>query len=387
MSISPVLYPLARLIHLCVRRRDHLCFLVEPGKPWGGNLKAMCDAAASNPAVGHILILNAGTTDSQRIKASYDHSRSVPIEIIDQRPSTANLIKLLRAWFVFLEEYKDFGLPNCKVNLWHGIPIKKIGVFQTREKLKHGKVVKRSFSASQLSNHDYLIASSSHDRVVMSACFQMPPEKVLNSGLPRNDWLNPNLPLPPDLQEQLSNIEAQKQGRKLVLYTPTFRDKQKDVLPLSVTEIGMLVTQLGRHNAVLGMRLHPVSEGRVKGLDAGLGYIDCSSLIYPEVQVLLRAADVLMTDYSSTCLDFCLTGRPSISYCPDLAEYSRGFLYPLETVFPGPLVQSFEALEPALAECLTRPERYSGEIERARALFHEPNRQNISGALLASLLD
>lgn len=387
MSITPLLYPLAKLFHVCLRDHGRLCFLVEPGKPWGGNLRAVCDAAVRHPNVKQILILNAGTTASTSIAATYQRHTGKRVEILSQRLSLKNLFKVLRASHVFLEEYKSFGLPNCKVNLWHGIPIKKMGVFQTRIKQKNGRTISRPVSARKLNQHDFLIASSMHDAVVMSACFQMTPDKVLNSGLPRNDWLDYQFPLPPDLQQQFEKIEQLKAGRKLLLYTPTFRDKQKDFLPLSVDEIKDLIAQLKQHNAVLGLRLHPVSEGLVQGLSSELGYLDFSSLKFPEVQLLLKATDVLLTDYSSTCLDFCLTGKPSISYCPDLAEYSRGFLYPLETVFPGPIAHNLLELKKVLGSCLNSPDTYKDAITRSQQLFHEPGRNQISHQLLNRLLN
>lgn len=385
MSIGPLLQPLARILHIGLRQQGNWCFLVEPHKPWGGNLRAVCEAAAADERIKHILILNAGTTDNSDILKSLSGSQC-KIEIRRQRPGLSSYPGIFRATHVFHEEYKHFGLPNCLVNLWHGIPIKKIGVFHSRSKIKKGKQVSKSFSARDLSRHDFLLASSTHDQVVMSACFQMPPEKVLPIGLPRNDWLDPELSLPPDLQKDFERLESLKAGRKLVLYAPTFRDNHKDVIPLNPSEIEALARQLAQQKAILGLRLHPTSEGKIPQLTPELGYLDCSSLQFPEVQVLLRGTDVLLTDYSSTCLDFCLTNRPSVSYCPDLDDYSRGFLYPLDTVFPGPLVKTADELSSTLERCLKDPASCAESVTRSRTLFHEQANRNISRTLINRLL-
>ena len=53
---------------------------------------------------------------------------------------------------------------------------------------------------------------------------------------------------------------------------------------------------------------------------------------YPDIQELLAAAQVVITDYSSCIFDFLLTVRPGFLFVPDLEHYDqeRGFYYKLE---------------------------------------------------------
>jgi CDP-glycerol glycerophosphotransferase len=63
---------------------------------------------------------------------------------------------------------------------------------------------------------------------------------------------------------------------------------------------------------------------------------------YEDMNELLVASDVLISDYSSSLWDFTLTQRPSFVYAPDLDEYQhqdRDFAYPLEA-WPYPIAQS-----------------------------------------------
>ena len=58
---------------------------------------------------------------------------------------------------------------------------------------------------------------------------------------------------------------------------------------------------------------------------------------YPDMQQLMAATDIGITDYSSWAYDYILTRRPMFLYCPDLSYYEggRGFYYPIETTpFP-----------------------------------------------------
>ena len=78
-------------------------------------------------------------------------------------------------------------------------------------------------------------------------------------------------------------------------------------------------------------------------LNNAANYIDASN--YPDMQELLYAADVLITDYSSSMWDFSLTRRPCFLYATDLNYYDldRGFYSDIHT-WPYPLAESNSAL-------------------------------------------
>ena len=63
---------------------------------------------------------------------------------------------------------------------------------------------------------------------------------------------------------------------------------------------------------------------------------------YPDVNELLLATDVLITDYSSLMFDFANTGRPMLFFTYDLEHYRdalRGFYFDFERM-PGPLLRT-----------------------------------------------
>lgn len=83
------------------------------------------------------------------------------------------------------------------------------------------------------------------------------------------------------------------------------------------------------------VRHHPNLIPYVRGLDLGPMAIDVTS--YPDMQELLVASDILVSDYSSCMFDFMLSRRPVFVYATDWAKYEhdRGFYYPLSaTPFP-----------------------------------------------------
>jgi CDP-glycerol glycerophosphotransferase len=74
---------------------------------------------------------------------------------------------------------------------------------------------------------------------------------------------------------------------------------------------------------------------------------------YPDVRDLYLAADVLLTDYSSTMFDFANTGRPIVLYAYDLDRFRdeiRGFYFDLLEAAPGPVLADTEEVADALAD-------------------------------------
>jgi CDP-glycerol glycerophosphotransferase len=66
---------------------------------------------------------------------------------------------------------------------------------------------------------------------------------------------------------------------------------------------------------------------------------------YPDMQELLYAADILITDYSSSMWDFSLTFKPCFIFAPDLKKYlaEQGFYTPIEE-WPFPIAETNEQL-------------------------------------------
>ena len=114
--------------------------------------------------------------------------------------------------------------------------------------------------------------------------------------------------------------------RKVLLYAPTFRDHDTNDISIYSIEwdgvLNALKKRFGSDYVVL-LRLHP----NIRHLTQKLSIHTWSSSIidvsdYPDMQELLLASDILITDYSSTPFDFCFTGRPCFLYTPDLIEYT-----------------------------------------------------------------
>ena len=73
---------------------------------------------------------------------------------------------------------------------------------------------------------------------------------------------------------------------------------------------------------------------------------------YPDMQELLAAADMMITDYSSNIWDYSFLYRPCFLYVPDLEEYLQktGFYVDIHQ-WPFEMAETQEELKQKIAAC------------------------------------
>jgi len=149
---------------------------------------------------------------------------------------------------------------------------------------------------------------------------------------------------------------------------PTWRKNSSNDI-FSKEECAKLNQFLKDNNAVLTVKNHPNTEPfNFRGIDI----IDISNSPCKEVSVLLRNADILVTDYSSVWVDYLLLDRPIVSYCYDFDSYKEdpGFIYDYENIFPEKINLTFESFLSNLEKSLEKGS-ISEKQKRLKHLFHE----------------
>lgn len=248
-----------------------------------------------------------------------------------------------------------FDLHNI-INLWHGIPFKRIGYASLD--MQH----RRQAIAHEHAQCRAVICSSKVDALAMTASFfPLTYRDVWLTGLPRNDFILRDFDrLPADLRAEGARLYDMVADRRLVLFMPTFRNAQEDAYyRFSAEEIGWLEEWLVRNNAVLGVREHMADSARtftqaLQGVDTiALDHGD-----FPNPEILYRHSAALITDYSSCFIDYMLTGKPAVSFAYDHERYAaieRGAFYDLDDVFPGPVCRTFTQFKAALQNLFNQP--------------------------------
>ena len=271
---------------------------------------------------------------------------------------------------VMNQGYLDFGSYNWihhsyKVQLWHGVPWKKIG--EDTGATKNGLLHKMSHNAFLFSSKcDLYIAPSDETRQVMKSAFLIDDSHILSVGQPRNEIL---LDSEQCKKARAKIIERIGDADKIILYMPTFRDSASK--QFSFFEIADKVNQvLIKYNAVILEKQHYVQIQRESF--SGTSSKRIINVEEYDTQELLASADVLITDYSSCFFDFLLRDKPIIHFLFDYDIYKdkeRGLYYESEYVVAGTIAKTSDEVLVSLDEAISNPSTDSSRREMIRKRF------------------
>ncbi len=190
--------------------------------------------------------------------------------------------------------------------------------------------------------------------------------KILEIGMPRNDvffYIN-------QMQEKNRTVRKRygvSSEKTIILYAPTWRF-DKEMLCPDFNYIREAAQKLFGKDVVLFSRVHYYLKHIIGDS------IDTTD--YPDMQDLLCAADILITDYSSSIWDYSFTYRPCFLYAADVDEYieNRGFDKDIYT-WGFPVCKSDKELYDAIVnfdqedfrEKMEKHHRELGSFENGRA--------------------
>jgi len=256
-----------------------------------------------------------------------------------------------------------------KVNLWHGIPLKKIEQDSSILELFRARGIKRFIYRCAVpwcyeKSEIYLTPSSLTDEIFQSA-FRAPKEKLLCVGYPRcHALINKNFLLESaDDKGLIRVIEGKREkGKKVILYAPTFRDRSDEDF-LEMIDLRHLNNFLLRYNAIFLIKPHPGSKfknyfQRFSGTNIYL--IDGESDIYP----FLYNSDILITDYSSIYFDYLYLDRPIVFFPFDIERYlknDREMYFDYQEFTPGAKVKDRDGLFSTLEGILSGKDDFRKE--------------------------
>ncbi|MBO5856418.1 MAG: CDP-glycerol glycerophosphotransferase family protein [Alistipes sp.] len=224
--------------------------------------------------------------------------------------------------------------------LWHaGVALKRI---------ERDAEDKLGYSYLQRAKHDskvcdLMISGSAMHTELIHRAFWYDGE-VLECGIPRNDLF---------FHAESVNVSRRRIAKhygiseddKIVLYAPTFRNSGT-IEPYRIDwsrVMPELCKMLGAECVSVIVRMHPNLIGKVdtSSLVSYEGVYD--GTMYHDMQEMLAASDLLITDYSSSMFDFSMQGKPCLLYATDVAQYDRGYYFNFREL-PYPLAENEEEL-------------------------------------------
>jgi CDP-ribitol ribitolphosphotransferase len=218
------------------------------------------------------------------------------------------------------------------VQVWHAAgALKKFG----RDAADEGF---RAEDAVLHSGYDYVVASSEVTADHYATAFGTPRERVLPLGCPRAEvlvdpeWVDAS-------RESVIARHPQLRGRRVLLYAPTFRGRGEAKEPGPRLDGAALRAALPTE-WVLVLKPHPVVA---EDPDAVAGF-DLVITDDEDLNELMTAADVLLSDYSSAVFEWAVLDRPLLLFVPDLDSYERspGLYLDLRTEMIGTRVDDAE---------------------------------------------
>lgn len=141
--------------------------------------------------------------------------------------------------------------------------------------------------------------------------------EILSSGMPRNDVLFvKDINFINKIRTEIAAKYNFSSEDVIVLFAPTWRKGRLRSEQLDISMVKRAVSsKVGKSVVVLGRGHHTESGILEKNV------IDVSD--FPDMQKLLIASDILITDYSSSMWDYSFTEKPCFLFTPDLEIYEK----------------------------------------------------------------
>ncbi len=225
----------------------------------------------------------------------------------------------------------NFSSEAVITQLWHAEgAFKKFGLSAP---LKNDVIEREKKCSEKLT---YVVCSSKNVAPIYAEAFGVDESKILSLGSARIDSLLTERNTG-SLREEFDKAHPECINKKLILYAPTFRDSPKaNQTLLDKIDMELFEHELGDDYCLL-IKLHPqINSGVTLG-----GTVNVTE--GHDIGDLTLICDLLITDYSSACMDFALLSKPCIFFAFDLEEYEkeRSFYFDYESYVPGEVARNF----------------------------------------------
>ncbi len=230
------------------------------------------------------------------------------------------ILEMLRSKIWIDSHLKPLWIPKRKkqfyIETWHGgLGMKKIG-FDSNKKIPE---LEKKTILHNTKMINLLISNSTWLSNIFRRSY-LYNGQILKCGYPKVDaFMRDNEKTYFNVRKQL-NLSAEA---KIILYAPTFRDSEElDMYNIDLKKLINFVDNLNSDKWYLLVKLHPVVSLKSKSFfEFNDQIIDVTN--FSDMQKLILATDIFITDYSSGIFDFALLKRPGFIYASDIEEYEK----------------------------------------------------------------
>ncbi len=251
--------------------------------------------------------------------------RGNPNVIFVVRESNAYCAALLKAKYLVINStFQPYFIRKpgqVYINTWHGLPLKHMGLDADPNLVASANVQKNFIHATDIT----ISGSYAEDKIVKPyGAYGAVAPHVRHTGSPRID-----------LTLQANGAEVRTRlgladSKPVILYAPTWRGRISGIetnIEMQIEAVRLLQKDLG-HSHHIFVSLHNFVAARLKDLPASIRTVPDTV----DMNEVLAAVDILVTDYSSIFFDYMVLDRPIVLYVPDRAAYEaeRGLYIKLE---------------------------------------------------------
>lgn len=260
--------------------------------------------------------------------------KDLGVKVVKSNTSKQFKLYLRTKFFITNDAFPSWAMrrPMQKwMNTWHaGMNYKHIGYDYLAPQSRAAAKIYRIKNKQP----NFYLSGSGFFTEDTSKSFRLNKKVFVNTGLPRNDVFFED---PAPIDKKVREFYGIKSDKKLAIFAPTFRRGMKsDTYGMDFDDVRKALENRFGGQWLILFRNHNF----VKSKQKYVGALDVSG--YHDMQELMVAADVLISDYSSCLYDFCMTKKPAFVYATDLDNYmnnDRSFAYDFEK-WPFPVAKS-----------------------------------------------
>lgn len=297
------------------------------------------------------------------------------------------LYHYLTSKYVFLDTGNIRIKPSKKqlvMNLWHGIPFKRIGFLS--------KSLDKNLPKDLMNTFTKIVVPTDKMKKIYMDSFNLEENQIYFSGQPRNDLLK-------EQNNIFKKININKEKyTKIVMWMTTYRiskderlyhtsdeDWSETNLPLIINnkKIEELNLVLKKHNILLIIKHH--TTGKETGAEiketGNIRILKEDEYLEKNIQLyeILGNCDALITDYSSVFTDFLLLNRPIGFIISDIKDYDNknGFsLNNPKEFMPGVFLNKVEELDKFFESLIEEKDEYEVERLKICKFFNQYEKMN-----------
>lgn len=214
---------------------------------------------------------------------------------------------------------------------------------------------------------DKITSTSLKYSQIESASYGIDFDKFLPVGRCRSDVLLEKEDVS-FVREYFKQLMPDYSFSKIILYPPTHRDYERSEFDIKRSILGFDVDRkrfekfLADNGLLVVCKLHPAQRKEIVDTVLPTGVVNFTGSNDFGLVELMKASDILMTDYSSAYIDWLLLNKPVVFNFYDLETYekSRGLsVHPIKRICAGEIFTDEQSFYDAMKKTLANPDCFS----------------------------